>query len=140
MYERVCPRRCTNKCTFQGAMFGQAIQIWDVSIVNENCRLVLAGTGAWVVQFGNFLQKEGVIGEVFAEPLQPFAGGSRVVVAQVVKSQKNPGKRHKETTVVGDERQFFYTLCLITFESAKAQHPADRSSLAANNVFTHSGG
>src|SRR3954468_7503326 len=101
MYERVCPRRCTNKCTFQGAMFGAGCSIWDGSIVNENCRLVLAGAGGWMVQLGNFLQKERVIGEVLAEPFKLFAGRSRVVVAQIVKGQQDTGKRHKKTAMIG---------------------------------------
>ena len=93
-----------------------------------------------MVQFGNFLQKKRVIGEVFAEPLQLFAGRSRIVVAKIVKSQQDPGKRHKKTAMIGDQRQLFYALFLIAFESAKAQHPADRSGLAADNVFAHAGG
>src|SRR5512140_2112523 len=101
--------------------------IWDGSIVNE-LPLVLAGADGGMVQFGNFLQKERVIGEVFAEPLKLFAGSSRVVVAQIVKSQQNPGKRHKKAATISNQRQLFYTLFLIAFESAKAQHPADRSS------------
>ena len=104
--------------------------IWDVSIVNENCRLVWPGGGR-MVQFGNFLQKERVIGEVFTEPLQLFAGGSGVVVAEIVKSQQNAGKRHKKAAVIGDKRQLFYPLFLIAFEPAQAQHPADRSGLAS---------
>src|SRR5438270_10974620 len=79
--------------------------IWDVSIVNENCRLVLAGAGGWMVQFCNFPQKERVIGEVFTKPLQLFAGRGGVVVAQIVKSQQDAGKRHKKAAMIGYERQ-----------------------------------
>src|SRR5258708_6309860 len=114
--------------------------IWDVSIVNENCRLVLAGASGGMVQFGNFLQKERVIGKVLAEPLKLFTGRRRFIVTQIVKSQQDSGKRHKKAAVIGDQRQLFYTLFLVTFESAKAQHPTDRRSFAADNVFAHASG
>ena len=42
--------------------------------------------------------------------------------------------------MIGYQRQLFYALFLIAFESAQAQHPADWSGFAANNVFAHSGG
>src|SRR6185369_4283614 len=99
MYERVCPRRCTYECTFQGAMFRAGCSIWDVSIVNENCRSVLAGTHGWMVQFGNFLQKERIIGKVFAEPFQVFSGCRRIVMPQIIKSKQYPGERHKEAAM-----------------------------------------
>ena len=46
-----------------------------------------------MVQFGNFLQEERIVGVVLAEPLQLFAGSRGIVVAKVVKSQQNSGKR-----------------------------------------------
>src|ERR1700739_3239398 len=139
MYARVCHHRSTYKMHLSGGNVWAGCSIWDVSIVNENCRSVLSGTDGRMVQFGNFLQKERVVGEVFTEPLKLFTGCSGVVVAKIVKSQQDSGKRHEKTAMIGYQSQLFYALFLVAFEPTQAKHPADRSGLASDDVFTHSG-
>src|ERR1700722_3229068 len=92
-----------------------------------------------MIQFGNFLQKERVIRIMLTEPFQLLAGAGDVLMAKVVKSQQNTGKWHEKTAMISYQRQLFYTLFLVAFESAQAQHPADRRSFAADNIFAHSG-
>ncbi len=128
-----------HKCTTQGQCLGRLFNLGCL-YCKRKCRLVLSGAHGRMVQFGNFLQEERIIGKVLAEPFKFFAGRDSVIVAQIVKSQQDAGKRHKKTAVISNQRELFYALLLVTFESAKAQHPADRSCLAADNVFAHASG
>src|SRR5215831_19718227 len=90
-------------------------------------------------QFGNFLRKKRVVREALAQPLQLLARRGSVLVAKIVKSQQNAGKGHEKTAMLGGQRQFFQALLLIAFESAQAEHPSHRRSLAADDVYSHSG-
>src|SRR5258708_4639546 len=138
MYERICPRRCTTNAPCKGNVRGRLFNP-GCFIVNEKCWLVLPRAVRWMVQFGNFLQKERIVRVMLAEPLELFARADRVLVAKIVKSQQDTGKRHEKTAMIGNQRQLFYTLFLVTFEAAQPQHPADRRSFAADNVFAHAG-
>src|SRR5712675_407784 len=105
-----------HKCTTQGQCLGRLFNLGCL-YCKRKCRLVLSGAHGGMVQFGNFLPKQGVVGEVFAQPLQPFSRSESVLMPKIIKSQENTSKRHEKTTVIGNQRQLFYTLLLITFES-----------------------
>ena len=72
-----------------------------------------------MVQFGNFLGKEGVIREVLPQPLQFLARLSAVLVAQVVKCKQDAGKGREKTVMFRYQRQVFYVLFLVALESAQ---------------------
>src|SRR6478672_1428627 len=134
MYERECPHRGTKQCTSPGAGRGNS-SMRNVFIVTDKA-LILARCGRRMFQFGNFLRKKRVVGKARAQPLQLLASRSGVLVAKIVKSQKNAGKGHEKTATISHQSQLFQALLLIAFESAQAEHPSHRRSLAADNVFS----
>jgi len=69
-----------HKCTFQGQRLGRSFKL-GCFYCKRKCGLVLSGAHGRMVQFGNFLHKQRVIGKVFAQPLQPFSRSESVLMA-----------------------------------------------------------